>query len=237
MRKTEKVTATEKTYGGRTEIEESHPAFGTAIVTRSQGSGRPLFQSDLMHNHTICLSITRATRKRDLARDWVHPTQELIEIEMSLAQWGQLVSSHGIGAGTPVTIRATETDRNVPHIPFEPRLGLNLTEVENGAEKLIAEVREAHARLQDAYDNKLGAKAIREAMHSLSMVIANTPNNATFLVKSLSEAAEHTVTQARSDIEAHILTATSLIEGQAAIEPLLLPDPTAAIEQSRTESE
>ena len=67
--------------------DEVHPAFAVVTTSRSQGTDRTLFQSDLRHHEMIRLTISRATRKRDLNRDWVHPSEELIEIEMSLARW------------------------------------------------------------------------------------------------------------------------------------------------------
>lgn len=187
------------------EYEEEHPAFGTAVVSRASGSPRTLFQSDLQHSETIRLSISRAIRGRLLMRDWVHPRRELIEIEMSLAQWGSLVSSMGIGSGVPVTIRRTESDVFVPGIPYEPRIATVVEESKKTVSTLLEHIRSRYAVLRSVIDNKGGVKATREAADSLKWAIENAESNTGFAVKSVADATEHVVEQAKADIESHIL--------------------------------
>jgi hypothetical protein len=192
-------------------VRTSHPAFGTAVVSRGTGSGRALFQSDILHNETITLRISQAERTRDLNHDWVHgENKNLIEIEMSLAQWGALISSQGIGSGTPVTIRATETNPFVDGLPFEPRIAENLKETRGAVDRLLEGIKQAQAKLDDAIDNKRGVKAVREAQHTLKYAIQNATANSAFAIKSLTEAAEHVTSQAKADIESHILNASRL---------------------------
>lgn len=169
--------------------EEAHPAFGVAVVMRRSGGGRSLFQSDLRHNETISLSVHEATRKRNLNHDWVHPGRELVEIEMSLAQWGSLVSSMGLGSGVPVTIRRTEHDRYVPEIPHQPRTAENLREVREVTDRMYGEVKTATAALHEAIHEKKGVRATKEALGALENAVAQVGSNAQFTVDSLVEAA------------------------------------------------
>ncbi|WP_433855101.1 hypothetical protein [Streptomyces kronopolitis] len=159
---------------------EIHPAFGVAVVTRSSGSGRLLFQSDLLHNETILLSVREATRKRDLNHDWVHSGRELVEIEMSLAQWGSLVSSMGLGSGVPVTIRRTEHDAFVPEIPHQPRTAESLREVREVTDRMYARVKAATAALHEAIHEKKGVRATKEALRALENAVAHVGSNAQF---------------------------------------------------------
>lgn len=227
MRNTQPVQSETIDQGARGSIvRESHPAFGVATVTRAIGSNRALFQSDVEHHHTITLSIHRATRDRELNRDRVHPREELIEIEMSLAQWGSLVSSIGLGSGVPITIRATETDRMVDGLPYQPRLAENLDEVAATVEKTLAGVREKLDALTEAIEQKQGVKAIRQALDSLNAAVNNAPANSKYAVTSLQEAAERVVSQARADIEAHVLSAAQAtgIEASVAVPTFALED-------------
>ena len=198
--------------------DEAHPAFGLAVVTRSQGTARALFQSDVMHRDTIRLSIHRAVRNRSLNRDWTHSTTELIEVEMSLSQWGALVSSVGLGSGVPVTIRRTENESRIPELPHESRIALNLSEVDGAVGKLLEEAEGSLAALNEAIEQKKGAKAIREAMRTHKFTLENARGNARFAVTSLSEAAEKVVSQARVDIESSILDAARLTGQTPSIE-------------------
>lgn len=201
--------------------EETHPAFGLASIGRISGSPRALFQSDLMHNETIRLSISRADRSRDLNYDWTHATTELIEVEMSLAQWGALISSGGIGSGVPVTIRSTESEHRVPEVPHEPRMKQNLAEVAGTVAELFSASRKSFEALLEAIEEKKGAKAIREALRHHQAMLENAPSNAKFAVNSLARAAESVVSQARADIESSVIMAARLtgtspsIEGQS----------------------
>lgn len=187
--------------------DETHPAFGTVTVVRASGSPRSLFQSDLLHNETIQLSVNTATRKRNLAHDWVHPHTEIIEIEMSLAQWGALISSMGQGSGTPVTIRRTCEDGLLPDIPHQPRLSEGLDEVRESTGKLLDRVRRDTERLHEAVHDKQGVRATKDALRDLESTLANAESNQEFVVRSLNEAGEHVVSQAKADIESFLLQA------------------------------
>jgi len=213
--------------------DEIHPAFGVAVVTRRSGGGRSLFQSDLLHNETISLSVHEATRRRDLNHDWVHPGRELVEIEMSLAQWGSLVSSMGLGSGVPVTIRRTEHNAFVPEIPHQPRTAESLREVREVTDRMYAEVRAATATLHEAIHEKKGVRATKEALSALERAVASAGNNAQFTVDSLVEAGEQVVAQARADIEAHVLEVVRLTGAEPSIKTSsfdapALPGPTTS---------
>jgi len=213
----ESVTSTPRGAGGRDGFDETHPAFGTAVVTRGQGSSRSLFQSDVLHNQSITLAIQTATRKRNLNRDWIYPEKTLVEVEMSLAQWGALVSSIGIGSGIPVTIRRTENVSFVPELPYQPRIKESLAEVTGSIDKIFARARETLTALEEAFESKKGIRAIRDALRLHSGSITHASANSTFAVTSLVEAGEKVTSQVRADIEAQILTAGRITGHQDAI--------------------
>lgn len=197
---------------------DTHPAFGVAVVTRGSGSARSLFQSDLQHNETITLRIKTAERQRHLLRDWTFARKELIEVEMSLAQWGALVSSIGIGSGVPVTIRATEQDYHVPTIPYEPRIAESVAETKGAVSRLVENSQKTLEALEKAISEKKGAKAIREALSLHHSTLKNMAGNSAYAVKSLAEAAESVTAQAKADIESHILNAMQVTGTTPSIE-------------------
>jgi hypothetical protein len=188
---------------------QSHPAFGVAGVTRRQGTPRALFQSDLMHSSTIVLSVQTAIRRRDLNRDWVHPREELIEIEMSETQWGSLVSSMGHGAGVPITIRRREADGYVPTLPYEPRTAESRREVDETVTKLFARAKESFELLEAAEARGAGVKERRELRRSLGLTLDSVGGNAKYAIDSMTEAAASLVSQAQADIEVHVSRAAA----------------------------
>lgn len=199
---------------------ESHPSFGVVTVNRTSigGPGTPLFQSDLKHHDTIRLVIHTAERKRDLNHDYVHPRNHLVEIEMSLAQWASVISSQGIGSGTPVTLRYIAGQGRIEEPPFAPRIQESIKEVEGATEKLLAKITQDFLVLTDAIETKRGAKAVNEALRVLKFAIANAKDNSSFAVQSMANAAEKLVNNAKADIESAVLEAQRITGGQASIE-------------------
>lgn len=188
--------------------DEEHPAFGMISVNRCQGTPRTLFDSEIQHSHTVRLTITRAIRRRMLNRDWLHGTRDLIEIEMSEAQWASHVASMGIGSGTACTLRRVEAEDGsgyapTPDLPYEPRMEQSLGEVRGAVDALLTDIKDALA----AYEASKTVKNLR-ALHS---TIENASGNAAYAAKSLSEHAENTVSKARADVEAMVLQAAHAV--------------------------
>lgn len=176
---------------------ETHPAFG--MIGASRVSGRAvLFDSDVEHDHFVVLRIGRATRKRDLHRDWIHSGNraDVVEVAMSEAQWASMISSMNT-SGVPCTIRYTEKEGNVPGLDFESRLDLTHREVRNRTKTAMQEVQEAFERVQE--------KPTKANIRELEMRMKNLPANMEFAAKSLTEHAENVVQKSRADIEAFVI--------------------------------
>lgn len=193
------VPPTTNQYGA-----EEHPAFGQISAARmSISGGAVLFDSDILHQHTVRITVTAADRKRDLNHDWIHGgIKPLIEVELSEAQWASFVSSMNT-SGVPCTIRATESDRQVPELPYDPRLAHSMTEVKEGATRTFGPIKAA-MEAYDALDPKAPAKARREALGKIRDAVRHAEVNLSFAAKSLTEHAENVVQRARADIEAMV---------------------------------
>lgn len=185
--------------------DEEHPAFATVNVNRASVSppGASLFDSEIQHAHVVTLKISTASRKRGLHHDWIHPDRQIVEIMMSEAQWGGLVSSFGDGAGTPVTLTYTREDGVIPSIEQQPRLALSAAETRNAANEAVREVEEAMA----AYKAHKTVGNLR----TLQARIDNLPSNLEFAAKSLTEHTERVVQKARADIEAMVVNKASAL--------------------------
>lgn len=186
---------------------ERHPAFGAIRAARITSSpGAVLFDSEITHSAFVRITVSPMGRKRDLNRDWLHPDIDpLIEVDLSEAQWASFVSSMNTSA-VPCTIRATETQRDVPGLEFAPRLAESARETRQAAEKAFGQIKAALAALETAQETKAGAKAVRAAMRNLHYAIENAPANVEFAAQSLTEHTENVVAKARADIEAMVVT-------------------------------
>lgn len=199
-------------------IRETHPSFATASLSRVRGTPRTLFQSDLQHSETINLTIEEADRTRDLNRDWIHTNKKVVEVEMSLAQWGSLASSIGMGTGVPVTLKWRADTGKVPTLPFASRVQKNLDEVHDVISDMLGRARSSMTTLTEAIGQKKGVKAVREALAMHQRDLDSVEGNADFAINSLTSAAEDVVGQAHADIEAHILAASQRTGSQPFIQ-------------------
>lgn len=178
-------------------VREAHPAFGMARVNRRTSTpGAVLYDSEIRHGSTVVLTVSRGVRERDLNRDWLYATEDLVEVEMSEAQWGALVSSFGQGSGVPVTIRHTESEHSVAPIPFEPRLALSTEETRSATVKAVASIKAAAEVVAE--------KPTKANIRSLMSAIENAGPNVEYASRTLSEHVENVVTKAKYDIEAMV---------------------------------
>lgn len=179
--------------------DEVHPAYGMISVHRVTGGSGVLFDSDILHNETVVLTVKRASRKRDLNRDWLHASgklaDELCEIQMSMAQWASLVSSFNT-TGVACTIRSTMNEHDVPGLEFAPRLAVSAAEVAGAAKRALEAVDAAFAAVEE--------KPTKANVRTLKFALANLPANLKFAADSLTEHTENVVQKARADIEAMV---------------------------------
>jgi hypothetical protein len=89
--------------GGGTEFK-SHESYGTATFYNTSTRSSKLFGSSVPTDHMVSLVISKAEVTRDYHRDRILPGGEMIRIDMTQAQFGQLISTFSKAEGTPVTI-------------------------------------------------------------------------------------------------------------------------------------
>jgi hypothetical protein len=189
--------------------DETHPSWVAIRANRvsHSGPGKRLHDSEIRHQHYVIVTVRRLSRKRDLHRDWhFEYGVPLVEMSMSMAQWGAFVSSFGQGTGVPVTLDWYGPENYVPGEPTEAdsRLALSAAEVQKQTAKSIDAVESALADVLEAFDAGVSKKALREKLNALTARVRNMPANAKFAADSLTEHTEAVVTKARFDIEAMV---------------------------------
>lgn len=205
------------------DLVEEHPAFCMISAHRGHigGRGVKLNDSDINHRETITLQVHRSERHRMLKRDWFSQGEQLIEVEMSLAQWASFVSSMNT-TGIPATLRLDRDGplRVLPGIAEEPRLKQTMDEAKAAASVAFDGIVEYVDKIDQLIQNKAGVRAIREELEHLRWKIKNATPNVEFATKSLAEHAENVVQKARADIESMVLLKSeqlTLEAGQGAL--------------------
>lgn len=191
---------------------EIHPSWVSVRFNKVAVSppGAKLVASDVHHQHVVVMTVSRASRKRDLHRTWWHEERELIEVAMSEAQFAAAITSFGDGSAKPATLWRKDGEM-IPDCAEDlgsTEIRQTIREVQTSAEDAIAHLAEKVAELNKLIEDKAGAKAIREAASSLTHHVDNLPKNLRFTAESLQKTVETVVTKARYDIEA-------MVEGRA----------------------
>lgn len=191
----------------RTGDWEEHPSWGVAMFNHAtvSGDGLRLFDSEIGHNRIVTLTVQYASRRRDHHRDHIMEAHKprILELEMSMSQFGALVSSFGT-SGVPVTIALRDGQFVEREEPEMGRLELTAQEVLQKTRTAVAPIAQAYKAVENAVENNAGKRAVKEALKDLRAQIQNMPANAKFAADSLAEHAETVVTKARADIEAMV---------------------------------
>lgn len=189
----EVVEPTQDEYG-----YETHPAWGQITLHRSQvgPKGAVVFDSDIRHHNVITVRLYEASRKRSLNHDSIHEGKVISEIEFSEAQFAAFITSTNT-SGVSCTIRYREGGRQMPEMPFVPRMQESMDEVRNAAEHSMQQIREAFEKVKE--------KPNKGNLRHLEAMIDNAPSNMEFAAKSLTEHAENVVQKSKADIEAMVL--------------------------------
>lgn len=185
-----------------------HPSYAMVGLSRTMnGRGVALFGSALDDHHsTMRLRICRAVREHDLHQDRYFGREQIIEIEMSAAQFVEMITTPNQGDGVPCTLRRLKGAGEIPDVPTEA------TEVnrvkENFADDLQDMVKVMKERRADIekLTGKLTAKAQQEIRIALDVIIQQMTSNIPFVLDQFNEASTRVVTAAKHEIEAFTTT-------------------------------
>lgn len=201
---------------------ESHPAYGTVHVGRVSGHTQ-LFMSPFKHQNYMSLSIQRTTKHRSLAEDRTFSSHELIQINMSEAQWARMVSSAGMGAGTPCTINHV-AGKMMPACPQQQDIEKFHKDTERYAEKAAEALDAAIATMQSLLDKPSVTKAERRAvLDKLTSARLSLTSGLPHVVSMLRERMEHVVSEGKTELESFFQRTASRMGLTAAQSPLEMP--------------
>lgn len=195
--------------GGHKATHETHPSYGMIRVGRKHGGGGKLFGSPILCDATITLEISRGRVVRDLARDWYHADDELIEVDMSPAQFAELITNLNVGSGFPCTLRrvAGETQPDCPQKHERERIE---KEFKDTMRDLAAKHREKVAAVRAMVDDK-NKKALtnadRDAIRAaLDLCTRFVTDHGPFIQSQFNESMDNTVNAAKAEFTAAAMT-------------------------------
>ena len=192
-----------------------HPSYGMVGFNRWQGGGYIPFGSAIRVHNGISLTIMRAQRRHSLSRDWFFGRKELIEISLTESQFAQLICSMGVGDGVPCTIRHVGGEQApLPPQDVPSEATLVHDKIESSAGDVADLLRKRTQEMRDIMANsKMSAKDKTALKNALDMFVQEVESNLPFLIGQLREAADHVVTQCKTEVMAftdRVLRSTGL---------------------------
>jgi hypothetical protein len=190
--------------GGDKETYFRHPSFGIVSVHQWHGAtkGR-LFQSNVDCATGISITINRCELKRGLSNDWIHPTDELVEIRLSPAQWAEmLVNMNTIGV--PCTISHYRDDTGKLTAPVYPENFDNeLARIEKEFKAAIDELEIMEPENLQVFKEiaaRLPKKEQEKLFGALGRITSKVKSHIPFIRDMFEESIDRTVTQAKSEV-------------------------------------
>ena len=185
---------------------KKHPSYGMAGFYRVQGTRDKLFGSSIEHATTIRLDIKEGVVKHDLGRDWYHGGSTLIEIELSPAQFVEMLTTMNCGDGVPCTIRYRPGDGYIEDPPDE---GTEPERVRDYFRKCMEEtadrLKEMMKNIEELSDAPRLKKADQKALlHEAEMLVQEVEKNMPFYYDQYSRAVDKRDAQSKADIEAAV---------------------------------
>jgi ElaB/YqjD/DUF883 family membrane-anchored ribosome-binding protein len=196
---------------------KTHPSFALVKFARQHGGARKLFGSQIRPSTTIVLEIRPGAVRHDLGQDWYSgEAMPIIEVELSPAQFAELLTTMNVGQGVPGTIRYFQGKR-VEDVPEDHAAETqNIRKAfEEKLENLIEDLQNEAARVESLLKKKsVLSKADKETINwSIGKVIQEVQANMPFMLKSFNESAQQIVTQVKAEVDAfatHAITQVGL---------------------------
>jgi hypothetical protein len=145
----------------------------------------------------------------------------LIEVELSAAQFAELLTTMNVGSGVPCTIRHLAGQG---HIPDPPDTKIEIDRVQESFGDRIKDLKDllkqSKASIQEMFDEKatLGVKSKAQVLEVINKLIMEITSNIPFIIDQFNEATERVVTSAKAEVDnfvTNVIVQTGLTQLQA----------------------
>jgi hypothetical protein len=209
------------------EERENHESYVMVGFSRRQGSPGRLFGSSLKtHESYVTLKVSKGERIHSLGYDRYYGGMngDILEVDLSAAQFAELLTTMNVGSGVPGTLRRAFNKRVEPASETE----LEVEKIRVGFKKKMGDL--ASTCRQDIKDveallEKKGlVKADKEAiLAKFRRVMMEVESNTPFMLSQFEEATEKVVTHAKAEVDA-FMTHNVVSEGLRALAAKMEPE-------------
>lgn len=232
MRKEEPITRVKgKGPVSRDNTIETHPSFGMVGISRwsSSGAGGRLFGSSIQHKNTLTITISKAKREVGPYSEYYFTQGEVMQVELSQAQFAELVTSPNMGSGVPCTIRRDESGMVPAAADFSTRRDELNRGVTDRMQEFADSLQSSEAKVTEILSKKSIGKADRAALLSVFREFnQEITSNLPFLHKVIDEAVEKSVQEAKAEIDSFVTTGINRLGIEALANGASLGEPPEA---------
>ena len=189
---------------------QSHPSFGMVSLSRVTSShGKLLFGSTIKPQSWIVLRVARGDKQHSLGKDWYHANESLIEVNLSPAQFAELITTFNCGSGVPCTISRFD-DKNVECFSEEDDTKESrqiIEKLRQYGSSITKPIDTFLQRLEGMVaDKKISRKNADELKSHMRGLSQNLESNIPFYVEQLDKSIDKVVVQKKAEMDAFATT-------------------------------
>ena len=183
---------------------KSEDYMGMISWSKTSGSARALFGTEIDTANPIKLEICHAEENRELSRNWYFSKKQIVEIELSPIQWAEFLTS-GNTSGVPCTIKYLNGERM-----SDPKSSTIMEDYNNEVEEQFDEFGKSFDKVAETLKEQIdsnkpmGKKALEELLRKVEILRTNTVANVNFVKDSFKEDMNKIVTKAKSEFNAYV---------------------------------
>jgi hypothetical protein len=185
---------------------QTHPSYAVLGISRIRGRDETLFGSSIKHHEVIRLRISPASVTRNLNRDWYRAHRDpVVEVDMSLTQFAEAITSFNMGSGVPCTIH-TLNGEDIPPPEWESKREQFANEFEAKTQKVAKKFDDLVAKATVVHEKSSATKGDRaELLNMIQMLRQEIASNMPFVAESFNEQMDKTVGEAKGEVEAFFM--------------------------------
>lgn len=198
---------------------ETHESYGLVKFSRTSGTPRSLFGSTIKHSDTIRLTISEGKVHRDFQKNYYMDGKELIEVEMSSAQFAELITTLNCGSGVPATLihHGGKKMADPPEVDFKERAKTELKEEMKVLGERIEELAKDAKEILTRKGAPIKADEKAKILQDLMLIVQEVKSNIPFAHECFQGAVDETVVEAKAEIDNCMTTMRERL-GQAVLD-------------------
>lgn len=189
-------------------LRKTHPSYvmvGFSRVTHSPPGVR-LFGSELPSQAFIRLSVKTAEEDWHLSQKWHHGWKTLLELDLSPAQFAELLTSMNVGSGVPGTLRFLKGDGQIPSAIDEDSLPDQIkADIKADSQSVIDAARQFGEEVNKIVGSSKLTKAEKATLIGIATKLQMTlESSMPFVIDQYAEAMDKVTASGKAEVDAFI---------------------------------